>query len=207
MRPLWLEYPNDPATYGVDNAYLLGRELLVAPKLVAGAAPYRVTLPAGEWYDTDTFKRVSGGVHEVAGQGVKLFARAGAIIPEAQLVQSTHQAPPGPLTLTVWPGSDCVGSLYVDDGASFAFQTGKLRRLQLSCAADDAGISVQSSSTGDYAPWWKGLRVVVHAVPRTPQSVVDESGVKLVHVYDATTKTLVVTLARAASDFRISVGW
>jgi alpha-glucosidase len=205
MRPLWLEHPNDPATYGVDNAYLLGRELLVAPKLVASAEPYRVTLPAGDWYDTDTFARVPGGVREVAGQTVKLFARAGAIIAEAQVVQNTHESPTGPLTLTVWPGPDCTGSLYVDDGASFAFQSGKLRRLQLSCAADEAGISVQSSSTGDYAPWWKAVRLVIHAVPRAPQRVIDENGAKLVHAYDAATKTLVVTLARGASDFRISV--
>jgi alpha-glucosidase len=210
MRPLWLEYPNDAATYDVDTAYLLGRDLLVAPKLVAGTAPYRVTLPAGDWYDTDTLTLVSGGVHEVTapqGRSLKLFARAGAIIPDAPVAQNTHESPQGPLLLTVWPGPDCTGSLYLDDGQSFAFQAGKSRRLQLSCEAAETSISVHSSSLGDYPPWWKTLRVVLHGVPRAPQTVVDETGAKLAHDYDAAKKTLIVTLPRSSSDFRLVASW
>lgn len=212
MRPLWLEYPNDSATDVVDNAYLLGRELLVAPKLVAGNVRYRVTLPTGVagWYDTETLALVSGGVHEVAGSladSVRLFARAGAIIPEAPVVQSTQQAPQGPLTLTVWPGADCSGSLYLDDGSTFAFQTGKFRRVRLTCEEADKSLAVQGSSTGDFAPWWKELRLVLHAVPRAPQTVVDESGAKLAHVYDAAKKTLTVTLPHGRADFRVLASW
>ncbi len=214
MRPLWLEYPNDAATYGVDNAYLLGRELLVAPKLVAGAARYRVILPAADWYDTETLALVPGGAHELesaAGDSVRLFARAGAIIPEAPVTQNTHEPPQGPLTLTVWPGPDCAGSLYLDDGETFAFQARKSRRLQLTCdeakSKAESFIAVQSSSTGDYAAWWKTVRVVVHAVPHAPQAVVDESGTKLAHDYDAAKKILVVTLPRAATDFRFVARW
>ena len=214
MRPLWLEYPNDAATYGVDNAYLLGPDLLVAPRLVADAARYRVILPAVDWYDTQTLALVPGGARELpasSADSVRLFARAGAIIPEAPLVQNTHQAPAGPLTLTVWPGPDCAGTLYLDDGESFGFQAGKSRRLQLTCEKLDSqaapSIAVQSSSQGDYPPWWKTLRVVVHAVPRAPRSVVDEAGAKLVHDYDAAQQTLAVTLARAATDFRIVATW
>ncbi len=210
MRPLWLEYPGDAATYGVDNAYLLGPDLLVAPKLSAGAARYRVTLPAADWYDTDTLALVHGGTRELEGSAadsIKLFARAGAIIPEAPVVQNTHQAPTGPLTLTVWPGPDCSGSLYLDDGESFGFQAGKSRHLHTTCDQAATSIAVQSTSEGDYPPWWKTLKVVVHAVPRAPQSVVDEAGAKLAHDYDAAKKTLSVTLPRAATDFRIIATW
>jgi alpha-glucosidase len=212
MRPLWLEYPNDSTTYGVDNAYLLGRDLLVAPRLVAGNGRYRVTLPTGAagWYDTETFALVPGGVHEIespAADSVRLFARAGAIIPEAPVVQNTQQLPQGPLTLTVWPGADCSGSLYLDDGATFAFQVGKFRRVRLTCEQSEKWFSVQGSSTGDFAPWWKELRLVLHAVPRAPQTVVDESGANLPHVYDAEKKTLVVTLPHGRADFRVRAGW
>ena len=210
MRPLWLEYPNDAATYGVDNAYLLGPDLLVAPKLSAGAARYRVVLPDAEWYDTDTLALVHGGERELessAADSIKLFARAGAIIPEAPVVQNTHAVPSGPLTLTVWPGPDCAGSLYLDDGESFAFQAGKSRRVQLTCdwvaSTARTSLAVQSSSTGDYPPWWNTLRVVIHAAPHSPRSVVDETGAKLVYDYDSVKKTLAVTLPRGATDFRI----
>ncbi len=210
VRPLWLEYPNDAAVAGVDNAYLLGRDLLVAPKLVAGAAPYRVTLPAADWYDTETFALVPGGVHELkvpVADSLRLFARAGSIIPDAAVVQNTQTSPAGPLTLTIWPGPDCTGSLYLDDGTSFAFQSGKFRRLQLSCEPSQTSISVQSQSSGEYPPWWNELRVVIHAVPRAPKAVVDESGAKRPYAYDVAKKTLVVTLPRGSTDFRLSASW
>jgi alpha-glucosidase len=210
MRPLWLEYPNDVATYAIDNAYLLGPDLLVAPKLVAGAARYRVTLPDADWFDTQTLALVHAGAHELEappGDSVRLFARAGAIIPEAPVLQNTQETPQGPLTLTVWPGASCSGSLYLDDGESFAFQAGKFRRFQFSCDKTQTSLAVQSSSTGDYPAWWKELRVVAHDVPRAPSSVVDAAGAKLPFDYDAAKKTLVVKLPAGATDFRLVATW
>jgi hypothetical protein len=66
---------------------------------------------------------------------------------------------------------------------------------------------VQGSSTGDFAPWWKELRLVLHAVPQAPRTVVDESGAKLAHAYDAAKKTLVVTLPHGRADFRVLASW
>jgi alpha-glucosidase len=210
MRPLWLEYPNDRATYGVDNAYLLGRDLLVAPKLLAGAVRFRITLPAAGWYDAETLALVSGGEQELSAKpddSVRLFVRAGAIIPEAPLVQNTREVPVGPLTLTVWPGPDCAGSLYLDDGESFAYQAGKFRRLGLACETGDTSLSLESKSVGDYAPWWKELSVVVHDVPKPPTAVTDANGKNLSHSYDAAKKTLVVALPGAQTDFKIAATW
>ena len=45
MRPLMLEYPDDPNTYGIDDEYLFGSDLLLAPVLREGATDARV-LPA-----------------------------------------------------------------------------------------------------------------------------------------------------------------
>jgi alpha-glucosidase len=210
MRPLWLEYPNAPATLGVDDAFLVGRDLLIAPSLVAGARRYRVTLPPGTWYDTTTLARLPGGVHEVealAANPVRVFARAGAIIPESAVVQSTSWGLQGPLTLTVWPGPDSAGALYVDAGDGFAFQRGAWRRLQLSCAGRAAGLTVRSTSTGDFPPWWKEVRLVIHDVPRAPTAVVDATGPRPPYAYDPARRTLTVTLRRSATDFKVSISW
>jgi len=138
---------------------------------------------------------------------VRLFVRAGAIIPEAPVVQSTRDVPDGPLTLTVWPGPDCSGSVYVDDGESFAYLTGKSRRLSLSCEKSDTSLSLQSASVGEYAPWWKELRIVLHEVPKPPASVTDASGAKLQHSYDAAKKTLVVSVPGGLTDFKLTATW
>ena len=66
---------------------------------------------------------------------------------------------------------------------------------------------MQSQSSGEYPPWWNELRVVIHAVLRAPKAVVDESGAKPPYAYDVAKKTLVVTLPRGRTDFRLSAGW
>jgi alpha-D-xyloside xylohydrolase len=45
MRPLWYEFPQDPAAYGVDDQYLLGPDYLVAPVTVQNATNRSVVFP------------------------------------------------------------------------------------------------------------------------------------------------------------------
>jgi alpha-glucosidase len=210
MRPLWLEYPDAPATLGVDDEFLVGRELLIAPSLVAGARRYQVTLPPGTWYDTTTLARLPGGVHDIEAlpdDRVRVFARAGAVIPESALVRDTSRGLRGPLTLTVWPGPDSAGALYVDSGDGFAYQRGASRRLQLSSEGRADGLTVRSTSTGDFPPWWKEVRLVIHDVPRAPTAVIDANGPRPAYLYDKAQSTLTVTLRRAATDFEVSTNW
>ena len=47
MRPLWLQHGDDPTAWAVDDEYLLGTDVLVAPVLRAGVTTRAVYLPAG----------------------------------------------------------------------------------------------------------------------------------------------------------------
>jgi len=64
MRPLWYEFPSDPSAYDVDDQYLLGPSLLVAPVVVQGATNRSVVFPAGAtWVSVwDASVKVTGGV-------------------------------------------------------------------------------------------------------------------------------------------------
>jgi alpha-D-xyloside xylohydrolase len=64
MRPLWYEFPSDPSAYDVDDQYLLGPSLLVAPVVVQGATNRTVVFPAGAtWVSVwDASVKVAGGV-------------------------------------------------------------------------------------------------------------------------------------------------
>ena len=58
-RPLLYEFPNDPATYNVDDEFFLGDDLLVAPVLSeAGERPFY--LPLGDWVNAWTKERITG---------------------------------------------------------------------------------------------------------------------------------------------------
>lgn len=210
MRPLWLDYPNDAAIYDVHNAFLLGEDLLVAAKLVAGPARYRVVLPAADWYDTQTLELVPGGPRDIqaaADEGVRVFARAGAIIPEAPPTQSTKQAPDGPLLITVWPGARCHGTLYADDGATFGYRQGALLRVAYSCSQGDDHVTFDAKASGSFVPWWRDQRVVIHDVPRAPRSVRGGEGKSHPHRYDAKTKTVVVDVSNAETSHSFEVRW
>ncbi len=61
MRPLMLEYPDDPQTWGVDDAFMFGGDLLIAPVLHEAIRTREVYLPKGEWYDFWTGTHVTGG--------------------------------------------------------------------------------------------------------------------------------------------------
>jgi len=83
MRPLFLNYPAEPATYTIEDEYLIGDDLLVAPVLGPGQTERRLYLPADEWRDYWTGD-VSAGPGWVTVPAplhhVPLFIRAGAMV-------------------------------------------------------------------------------------------------------------------------------
>jgi alpha-D-xyloside xylohydrolase len=85
MRPLFVEFPDDAACYAVEDQYLFGPDLLVAPVLDAGARSRTVYLPIGAtWTDPWQGETYDGGatVEVVAPlERIPLFLRDGAQLP------------------------------------------------------------------------------------------------------------------------------
>lgn len=79
IRPLaW----DEPSLREVDDAFLLGPDVLVAPVLTPGAAHRTVVLPTGAWFHAETGARVEGTVEVPVGPGdTPWFLRAGAVLP------------------------------------------------------------------------------------------------------------------------------
>ncbi|HEX6924910.1 MAG TPA: TIM-barrel domain-containing protein [Longimicrobiaceae bacterium] len=91
LRPLFFEFPDDPGSWLIEDQYLLGSDLLVAPLIESGSLR-RVYLPPGEWIDYQTGKAYSGGSwHEMEAGPVPVIvlARGGAVIPHIQPAQHT----------------------------------------------------------------------------------------------------------------------
>jgi alpha-D-xyloside xylohydrolase len=84
MRPLFLAYPDDHNVYGLNDEYLLGPNLLVAPVIAPDTAGRSVYLPAGQWVDYWTGAQVIGGrTLQVAAplDRIPIFVRGGALLP------------------------------------------------------------------------------------------------------------------------------
>jgi hypothetical protein len=84
MRHLFLAYPGDPQVYGLNDEYLLGPDLLVAPVTVQGTRSRPVYLPSGTWVDYWSGALLAGGRRvRVAApvERIPLFVRGGALLP------------------------------------------------------------------------------------------------------------------------------
>jgi alpha-glucosidase len=136
MRPLWFEYPSDVRTYLIEDQYLVGRDLLVAPVVQEGEVKRRVYFPRGDaWVDWWTGKRYEGGKEEEIDAPIDrlpLFARVGAAIPTQPVIQHTDEMARVPLSITVVPGTNNASSFYTDAGDSYDYQRGAFRTLTIS---------------------------------------------------------------------------
>ncbi len=102
VRPLFVEFRDDPVAHDVDDQYLLGDRLLVAPVLERGARSRRVYLPAGTWVDLATGEAVRGGRFLVADAPldvVPMWVRGDTVLPLGPVVQHVDEGPCDPLTL------------------------------------------------------------------------------------------------------------
>jgi len=84
MRHLFLEYPEDPNTYALDDQYMLGDSLLVCPVVTSGARDRSCYLPVGEWLDYWTGQAYSGAGYVTLAAPVEripLLIRAGSLLP------------------------------------------------------------------------------------------------------------------------------
>ena len=92
VRALFVEFPQDAGSWLVDNEYMFGADMLVAPMFES--APERdVYLPAGKWIDYQTGEVYGAGWHRLKPGPVEavVLVRDGAIIPHIKLAQSTMQ--------------------------------------------------------------------------------------------------------------------
>ena len=90
VRALFVEYPDDPGSWLVDNQYLFGSDILVAP-LIESDKERDVYLPPGQWIDYQTGKVYDGGWHRSQAGEIPVIAlvKEGAVIPHIELAQST----------------------------------------------------------------------------------------------------------------------
>ncbi len=201
LRPIFLEFPDAaPDRHPIDADLDASGEFMVGPDLLVAAPPfldkaddYDAELPSSGWYDFWTGKRVEevhprvleGGVAPTGAvlstahlhpdlASLPVFVRPGAILPTEPLVQSTAELPHGPLLLRVFPGPDCAGEIYQDDGATFAYRRGEFLRMRFTCtlSSDQSELTIHlGKHEGAYPAWWNQVSVEVAGLPKAPASV------------------------------------
>lgn len=104
LRPLVLDHQSDPNCFPIDDQYLFGRSLLVAP-ILDERNQRRVYLPAGDWFDFWSREKTPGGRWievEAPLEIMPIFVKAGTILPFGPIIQHTAEKPSDPLTLEIY---------------------------------------------------------------------------------------------------------
>ena len=167
MRPLVLNYPDDPRVWQLGHEFLWGDDLLVAPVTREGATAWPVYLPAGAWYDFWTGARHEGpgGVSvEAPLDRLPLLVRGGAIVPMGPVIQHTGEAQ-AEITLLVYPSGPSGTSrfeMYEDDGRSNAYRSGRHALTPIECVAGPGRVTVRiGEPAGDRSVVPAGRRYLI----------------------------------------------
>ncbi len=127
LRTLFFEFPNDPTSWLIEDEYMFGQDLLVAP-LFQEADQRKVYLPPGTWIDYQTGKAFEGARwHDIKAGPVPIvvLVKNHTVIPHIALAQSTSAMDWNNIELRVFSTDDAPASGW------FALPKGALYALEL----------------------------------------------------------------------------
>lgn len=172
QRPLVLDHQDDAMLRDVDDEYLLGRHVLVAPVTGPGVTHRQVYLPEGDWYDrhTDEVRRGRRFVTaEAPMERIPVLVRAGAVLPMwPEAPESTDGYHPEVVELHVYlPVRDGTWTslLQEDDGLTTRAVDDDARwRTTFTVTREGASTTVRAEVTGAGYPEFRreAFRVVLH---------------------------------------------
>ncbi len=127
VRALFIEFPDDPGAWKVDDQYMFGSDMLVAP-MMKDDRGREVYLPPGYWIDYQSGRTYRGGWHFIDKGPIEIIVlvRDGVMIPHIELAQSTADMDWSALELKIYAtGKGEVSGLVCIPGEE------KIHRLEL----------------------------------------------------------------------------
>jgi alpha-D-xyloside xylohydrolase len=137
VRALVLDYPTDPQTKDVDDQFMFGPCLMVAP-MIDGESKRSVYFPPGEWFDYFTGERISGGKRVDVSKGLEelpLYVKVDSLLPVAEPVDRVGTGTFFRIHMRVYGDHPAPFTLYEDDGETLDFDKGDQSRMVLSWGA------------------------------------------------------------------------
>ncbi|OCT68743.1 neutral alpha-glucosidase C [Xenopus laevis] len=187
MRPLWVEFPKHPESFGEETQYMLGSALLVVPVLAPGVSALDVLFPgSGErWYNFRKYECMRGPHRKkikVTLDEIPVFQRGGSIIPlHTRVGKSTGWMDGFPYELRVALDSKgfAEGELFLDDGHSFNYIRDSMFTHRKFALQKNVLSSSSADSKGKYQSESIVERVQLMGVKKQPLEVIlHSSGVK-----------------------------
>jgi alpha-glucosidase len=211
VRPLFFEFPNEPELFGIDQQFLVGRNILVTPVLtpnastVDGIFPGRGRVVWRDWYTGAAVNATVGGNTTLAAPlgHLNVHVRDGAVLLlHATPAYTTTETAAGPYALLVALARDgyAQGQAYVDDGTSDP--PGPSTTLAFAARAGALTIA----PNGKFAIAQPLANVTLLGVATKPTNVA-VGGHTAQFEYDAAVQKLVVSGLKVSLNSKTTVTW
>lgn len=150
LRPLFYDFPDEPAAFGVDDQFMVGPALMQAPILRRAQPIRRVVLPRAEWFEAHSGRWRSGPVNLRVREpeaGTPLYVREATLLP---MLEQLGRHTPGcmdaiELAIFLRSRSRQVAHLdyEFDDGISFGYRQGQLSRFSIQARVSGSDLLVE----------------------------------------------------------------
>ena len=177
VRPLAWAAPDVPALWDVDDAFLCGDKLLIAPVMEPGAAERWVTLPPGTWYEfwSNEYHEGGGRIAQFGSLEIMpLLVRGGTVLTMGEIGASVEQREDKFLRLNVYPlgqPGEATTELYEDAGTGLAYQRGEQRLSRFVLRQSDTGITIEWDREGAYEPPYEHIALAICGLRRVPKAI------------------------------------
>ena len=209
-RPLLFEEPEKSQLFTYSNAFLWGKDLLIAPVLKKGLKKQEIYFPkTGNWFDFYSGAKYNGGISapvKLTSDHIPVFVRGGAFIPMIAVVQSTDNYKTDYFQIHYYYDADTPksrGYLYNDDGKTPEPVKKGLYEFISFWASNSSNvitIHLQQETGSRVIPQSKNIDLVIHGIS-APLSVSEKN-----HKWNPEEKTLTVKLhLKQSKDIQIKI--
>jgi len=151
MRPLVYGFQDDPTTFHIEDQFLFGQAVLVAP-ILDETDERKIYLPAGLWVDGWTGEIMTGPCwldYHADLECVPFFYRGGFAVPQGPSIQFVNEHPLDPLTLHIVPDEKCLATYTMVDDDETVVMLGQLRdrTLDLKIESNPRSLSLHIYAT------------------------------------------------------------
>lgn len=137
MRPMVMDFSDDPEALAQNYQFMFGPSLLVAPIVEADPKEWKVYLPRteGGWYDFRTGRKTekAHGYISVPAtlEDIPVFVKAGSILPLSTGGKHVKEAAANTWEIVVYTGADGAFDVYEDEGTNYNYEQGKYATFRI----------------------------------------------------------------------------
>lgn len=145
MRPLVLNYDNDPRTREINDEFMVGDNVLVAPIVEPSQTKRLVYLPEGQWIDFWNNREYEGQqdiVMDAPLDKLPLFIKENTILPWGKSVDHVSEKADQEITFKVF-GDHADYQHYQDDGTDFNYQDGEFNQYRITVDGDNVNVQLK----------------------------------------------------------------